>query len=653
MRELHPLGTARQRLAKIGPVLPEDRVAIPVELLSPERSPEIDEVLLWQCWELVRLEDDESRHRPLFFLCAALLVAQRQGSTRLSLGGDALERALESLGASEGDAAAVRALLEEGCSLLGGPGDDRPLVLDGDALYTRKNRILEARVAEGLARRLTQPARVDARAVEAALTSLRDHPPRAGGKSLQLNAEQEEAVRRAALLPLSVISGGPGTGKTQIVVSILRVLVRLGIPLDSIALAAPTGKAANRMKESIRRTLEALATPAAEDLPLLSHSLDPKTLHRLLGYSPSTGGFRSHEENPLEETVVIVDEASMVDLGLMDRLLRSLRPEAGLVLLGDADQLPSVDAGAVLRDLVPAEDGPPRDPRARASVRLVRSYRMDPSDPSGRAILGIARAIQRGDVEGASAFPRRDRPEDLIFDQVEGLPAEALGAFCARWYRERFASWEEYAPLVRRVWEISEGRFADEEALRRLFARYDGSRILCLTRVHEFGADALNDRLHRLHLEAVDADPAMVFPPGEPLMMQRNDYARGLFNGDQGLVLRVRSEGESRWGLRVVFPVGEGFRAFPLDLASSLRPCWAMTVHKSQGSEFDAVAFVLPEADMPLLTREALYTALTRARKSVVVVGEASLYRAGIERRLVRASGIVERLQGMAAIAGG
>lgn len=650
MIELHPLGTARRTLG-IGLALPEDRVQVPPEFSAPERAAEIDDALVWQCWELVRLEREARKHRPLFFLCAAVLVAQRRGSTRLSLCERALESVLAELGASEADRTAVRELLGEGSDLLGGPDSDRPLLREGEALYTRKNRLLEVRVAAAFARRLAAPPSIEDGAVEGAVAALRDHPARIGGKDFVLNEEQEEAVRRAARLPLTVISGGPGTGKTQIVVSILRVLVRLGVSLDSVALAAPTGKAANRMKESIRKTLEALETPAAEDLPLISYPFEPRTLHRLLGFSPSAGTFRHHEENPLEPDVVVVDEASMIDLGLMDRLLRSLRPTARLVLLGDADQLPSVDAGAVLRDLVPDEGSSPDDPRTRASVRLQRSYRMDPSDPSGRAILRIARAIRAGDAEGASDFPVRERPDDLVFDRVEALGPDALDAFLLRWYAEHYDFGLD--DPRRRVWEIQQGRFTDEKGLRNLFARYERARVLCLTRVHRLGADAINDRLHRLHLEATGADPSSVFVLGEPLMMRRNDYDRGLFNGDQGLVLRVRSESEARAQLRVVFPWGEGFRAFPLDLAASLRPCWAMTVHKSQGSEYDRVALVLPDVDTPVLTREALYTAFTRARKSVVLVGEASLYRRGIERRLLRDSGLVERLQGMLAMAGG
>lgn len=328
----------------------------------------------------------------------------------------------------------------------------------------------------------------------------------------------------------------------------------------------------------------------------------------------------------------------------MERLLRALAPSARLVLLGDADQLPSVEAGAVFRDLVPAEEAPPGDPRIGASVRLRQSYRMDPRDPAGRAIYLAAQAIQRGAHEAAAAIEPRAHPGELTFERVEGLPGGALGAFCERWHRARYAAWEDFLPLVRRAWVVEEGRFEEEEALARLFAHYEKSRILCLTKVLETGAEAVNARIHRIHREAVGGDPGARFALGEPLMMQRNDYARGLFNGDQGLVLRVRAKGEARIGLQVVFPVAEGFRAFPLELGASLRPAWAMTVHKSQGSEFDAVALVLPEAENPLLTREALYTALTRARRSVVVLGEPSIFSRGIARRLERETGIVERL---------
>ncbi len=642
MQRLHPLGATRQRLAGFAP-LPEDEVGIPPELLDEERAPDLDETLLWQAWELARLADPEAR-RAFFFLLAAVLVAGRRGSTRLSLEPSALSAALAEVGMPVEEHPTVAALLEKESALV---GPDRPLVVEGPAVYTQRNLLLEARVARRLATRLQAgPVQAGEDAVlEAALASLRAYPPRAGEALLLLNEEQEEAVRRAARLPLAVISGGPGTGKTQIVVSILRVLARLGVSPEAVALAAPTGKAAYRMKESIRRALLSLDPPAEEDGPLLAYGLEPRTLHRLLGYLPSTGRFRHHEQNPLDAEVVIVDEASMIDLGLMDHLLRALAPRARLILLGDADQLPSVEAGAVFRDLVPGESAAPGDPRNGASVRLHQSYRMDPRDPAGRAIYLAAQAIQRGAPEAAGAIEARTYADELAFERVEGLPGGALGAFCERWYRERFTAWEEFHSLVRRTWGMEEGRLEDEAALARLFAHYEKSRILCLTKALETGTDAVNARIHRLHQEAVGGDPGAPFALGEPLMMQRNDYARGLFNGDQGLVLRVRAKGQARAGLQVVFPVGEGFRAFPLDLGSSLRPSWAMTVHKSQGSEFDAVALILPEAEIPLLTREALYTALTRARRSVVVVGETSIFSRGIARRLERETGIVERLQ--------
>lgn len=639
MHGLFPLGAARRRL---GPLvqLPEDQIEIPPEILADEIVAEIDEQLLWQSWEVTRLVPPEMR-RPHFFLLAALLVAERRGSTRIALEG--LERALAEVGMPEAERPKVRALLEAESVLV---GERRPLAIDGGAIYTRKNLVLEARVVEWLAARIDGAAGVAATPeVEAAIAALRDRPPWIGGRPLRLNEEQEEAVRRSARLPLTVISGGPGTGKTQIVVSILRVLVRLGVAPSAIALAAPTGKAAFRMKESIRAALHALADPSDEDRRLLEEPPEPRTIHRLLGFLPTTGAFRHHEQNPLDADVVIVDEVSMVDLELMDRLLRACRPTARLVLLGDADQLPSVEAGAVLRDLVPEDEGPGDDPRRAAVVRLRQSYRMDPSDPAGRAILLAAQAIQRGEVEAASAIEAREHPEALAFERVEGIPATSLDAFLRHWYARRLADWEAYRELVARTWVVEDGRFEAEEDLARLFAHYERSRLLCLTRVQEAGTDAINARMRRVHQEAMGSDPGASLVLGEPLMMQRNDYARGLFNGDQGLVLRVRVRGEARAGLSVVFPAGEGFRAHSLEIGGSLRPSWAMTVHKSQGSEFDAVGLILPHDDLPLLTREALYTALTRARRSVVVVGDRELFARGVARRLERETGIAERLR--------
>jgi exodeoxyribonuclease V alpha subunit len=451
---------------------------------------------------------------------------------------------------------------------------------------------------------------------------------------------------------LTVVSGGPGTGKTSIIVAALRALGSLGISGDDVALCAATGKAANRIATS-------LSTEASAPGSLPS----PQTIHRLLGYraAGSRGQFRHHENYPLPHKVVIVDESSMIDLALMERLVRAVRDDAKLVLLGDANQLPSVEAGAVFRDL------------GYLALTLTESHRMNPALPEGRAILAAAEAVLQGRPD-VIPQPVRARPEELAFAGVELLaletagrgvaakprsrPPAALNAFLDRWHRERIAAYGERESLTRTTYSFSDGQPAPAELsdLKALFRAEEGHRVLCVTRgaSRPTGADAINRALHeRAFSGRPEGDAAQDFGPGDPVIVLRNDYGRGLFNGDQGLCLRVAATTSSGPPLpavlAAVFPARDSFVAFPLSsLRADLALAYALTVHRAQGSEVDHLALILPEDDLPLLSRELLYTAITRARRSVVVVGSRDVLDQGIRRRIERFCGLADRLPAIA-----
>jgi exodeoxyribonuclease V alpha subunit len=624
---------------------------------------------LYLAWELCRcvtgLAPEEAE--ALGALVVATLVNHGRGSTCLPLEGDGggPARALVDELAGPGVYDVARTLLADPRlePVVGRPGDYRPLVVDGDRLYHQRLHAFEERLAQALRPRLAAgpgAGLAPTGAVAAALERVLARPPLVGGQPVTLSAEQQEAVRQAVQRPLTVITGGPGTGKTAIVVSILRVLARLGTPASAIALAAPTGKAANRLQEAIGRGLAALAAPEPEDLALVG-TLDASTLHRLLGASRDGARFRRHERDPLPASVVIVDECSMIDLWLMDRLVRAVRPEALLVLLGDAEQLPSVAAGAVFRDLVPAAAG-------QGAVRLTHSYRMDAGDPAGRHLLEVARRINEGRADevlpaaGAPAAAGQVVPRaalaDLAFAGAELVPggdAAALEAFLAAWCARRLLGLPDFSDLVRRTYGRGPAGFApaDVERLERLFAHHDSHRILCLTRGDErpTGAAAVNDRLHDLLLAATapedDGARRVEFLVGAPIMMLENDYERRLFNGDQGLVLWVREPGQAAAAppMAVFRRAAGDYGVFDLGaLRGRLQRAFAVTVHKGQGSEFDHVAVILPDQWVPLLTREILYTAVTRSRRSVVIVGAPDVLREGVRRRAERASGLAGRL---------
>jgi len=634
-------------------------------------------LILGPAAELARLDPPHAAEIAL--LAAALLQIQNEGGTRLDLEAPLFDRRLRALGADAESIDRCRAFLTSNAPLLGAFPDRRPFLVDSQSLYFERALRLEIELATLLRRRL---AAIDSRGECPAL-------PRLPGP-FALNDEQRAAVATVLTAVqrgqggLVLVTGGPGTGKTFVVASLLRTLARSlgqdaqnGAPNIAIAFAAPTGKAADRMGQAIQQSIAlSLTSNAMSDLDekrvdqalatfMESEGARPRTLHNLLGFRPRHGDFRFHGLNQLPLSLLIVDEASMIDLAMMRHLLLALPPEAVLVLLGDADQLPSVEAGAVLRDLIAT-----RDPRlSAATVRLVQSQRQSRSDPAGNAILGAARAINAGQLPEASFLVERASTSQVELFGVEHLTGD-LPAMLERWFEASFTDLDaclpapgapdgfpaaDFASLVRREYRIEsrDGGLAhfskdDTARLHALFASLSRRKILGVTRAQ---VDALNRWFHERHA----ADPRLfasergtsferAFVPGEPVMMCVNDSARGLFNGDQGVVLRV-ADTRGTQSFHAVFQSALGFRAHSLHaLRGDLVHAFAMTVHKSQGSEYERVLFTLPFQDTPLLTREIVYTALTRARRCALIHGSRDLLTKGVSRRAERVTGLAHRL---------
>jgi len=617
-------------------------------------------------WEIARcapgLAPDEPR--VLAAMAAACVASMRGGSTRLPLSAESLTAALAGWGAA-GALATARGLLERARSgapgdpvtaVIGRPGERKPLIVDGEWLYSERMHALEerfcARIRERAARRGS--GLLEGRALARAVAAVAGGPP-------PLTTEQQRAVREALATSLALITGGPGTGKTATAVAMLRALAWTGAPMAQLAVAAPTGKAAQRLADAIALGLAQSRDLADAGLGAIAPA--PQTLHRLLGWSPSRGRFARHENDPLPYRFVVVDEASMIDLAMMDRLVRALRPDARLVLLGDADQLPSIEAGAVFRDLC----------TGLGAVRLSVNLRVA-SDPSARRITDAARAVNAGLVDApfSEAVTVRRSVEEVTFEGVEHLAApwsEVGDALLDRWWRARIAVDAALLERSRRTYRLRAGVLDEEDrvAIRGLLDHHARSRLLCVTRVRGFptSADTINDRLlARLRgatLEGHAGRRARELCPGAPVAVQRNDYDRGLYNGDQGVVVRVASEvdatashsddatasqsHDAEGEAMAVFLRGSRFDVFPLDALVDPAPAFAMTVHKAQGSEFDHVAVVLPDTDLPLLTRELLYTAMTRARRAVLVVGDPDLLARAVSRTIQRFSGVAARLK--------
>jgi exodeoxyribonuclease V alpha subunit len=410
-----------------------------------------------------------------------------------------------------------------------------------------------------------------------------------------------------------MIVGGPGTGKTSTVVKLLALLVSdaqtsAGIT-PRILLVAPTGKAAQRLGEAIEKARDTLPIPDAVKQAIPSQAL---TIHRALGsIQGSITRFRHDREHPLECDLMLLDEASMVDLALMRRLLDAAPAHARVILLGDPDQLVSVEAGGVLGDLCAAAEQPQSVLHGCLSL-LTRSYRY----PEGSGIAALAQAVHRQDADAALDV-LRTRPEDV---QLHPTPPES-GLGRALEAEARLA----YAGLSK----------ANLDA--RLSA-LDHFRVLCAHRKGPASVERLNPALARL-LTGRSRRPHEHYA-GRPILITHNEYATQLFNGDVGVL-----HAEKRGQLLAHFRAGrERVRSVALARLPSHESVYAMTVHKSQGSEFERVAIVLPERPSPILTRELLYTAITRAKRGVSLYASEASLRAAIAHRTTRTSGLKELL---------
>ncbi len=609
----------------------------------------------------------------LIMLIVASMIALGEGSTRLPVTGPQarapLARILGPLCAAPGGAddpqrtaAMVRVIaeiLDAGAApaVIGrSPEDYRPLLYEVPYIYHQRVRGAEVRLAACVRKMLGGDGALSSgRAIAAALTDVCDRPPRAGGREIVYSDEQRSAVRNAATHRLAIISGGPGSGKTSIVIAIVRLLVRLGIRPEEIALAAPTGKAARRMSESLREGLGQVREPAAADADLMGEGVEAVTMHRLLGYAPGRGIFLHHRHNPLPAKVAIVDESSMLDLDLMQRLAEALRPDARLVLLGDADQLPSVAAGAIFRDLVNALATGGNGTKGGICTRLTESYRMNQNAESGRAVYLLAQSINQGTIDEAGATPlirQCATPAEVRHEGVELIDTRrtTIDEFLDHWYGELLCD-RAFDELASTVYEYGESGFDDRSSaeLKRVQEHRATSRILCATRVLPTGSERINTALHRRAAAANRPTNGTRFLAGEPVMIVRNDYERNLFNGDQGIIARVRQPDSGVAPMAVFVRGGSCTAVHPAALGDALELCYATTIHKAQGSEFESVAVVMPERAHSILTRELLYTAVSRARNSVVLVGSIDEARAAVARKGLRYSGLAELMGGGAA----
>jgi exodeoxyribonuclease V alpha subunit len=549
-----------------------------------------------------------------------------------------------------------------GSPVVGGPSDAerRPLVLDAAGrLYLRRYHEHEQRLAHALrVRAAAVEPETDRHLLEEGLSRLfaRDSSvtgepgaPQAPSRrrsgeapddaqlalSLARPDEQRDAARRAATRRLCVISGGPGTGKTSTVVKILALLVEqrlhAGRRAPRVLLLAPTGKAAMRLSDAIRRAKSGLA---CSDEVRAAIPDEAATIHRALGSAAdSSTRFRHDAGRPLRADVVLVDEASMVDLALMARLVDAVPHHARLILLGDKDQLASVEAGAVLGELCSLTGGdrrgevmsPEVSAIAASTVELTRSYRYRP----GSGIEALANAINRGEAERALQVL-----SDPAFADVERSDPEPGAGLSER--------------LRAEVLEGGRAYLAPSSGRDRL-AALERFRVLCAHRSGPHGVVTTNAEIEALLAEEhlVDRRRGPTYA-GRPIIITRNDYQLQLFNGDVGTIVEV--DGKLVAAFVASGKPGETGEETERHYSPARLPphetVFAMTIHKSQGSEFDHVAVLLGDRSSPLLTRELLYTAVTRARKKVTLYATGAVIAEAVARRTERGSGLRDALRG-------
>ena len=511
----------------------------------------------------------------------------------------------------------------------------RPLILEAGRLYLQRYHAYETKLAERLSALMAaepNPVNVDA---------LKPGNGLFAADAANPDATNWQAVAAFAALRhhFTVISGGPGTGKTYTIVRLLHVLIEASLrdndtpPL--IALAAPTGKAAARMLESVRNGLDDMGADATFDKQRVEEHIPQtaRTLHRLLGLTGATTRARFNADNPLPYDVVIVDEASMVDLPMMAKLADATRDDARLILLGDRYQLASVESGSVLAEIC-ANAGVNRftakqqaaagellaQPTKTADhaladhvVTLQTSRRFNADSTIGR----LAAAVNAGDVDAVQELLKAGHDDLVYHDRSDAAAINRL--------------MDELADGYANLCEATDPTIA--------LAKLGTQCVLTAVRKGTAGSETINAGITERLARRFDFNPREAWYHGRPVMVRRNDYKTGLYNGDVGIALLNR-DGQ----LRVWFEGDNGLRAFLPSALPAHDSVYAMTIHKSQGSEFDSVTLVLPEYDVPVLTRELFYTGLTRGRTKLEMFADGGTLEQIVGRLVARTSGLSDRL---------
>lgn len=556
-----------------------------------------------------------------------------------------------------------------------GANDAQPLVFENNRLYMRRYYQFESELAHSIRSRLTSHTVIS---VDKIITIVEHLFPSNEPQQDQLPEVdwQKIAVANAINKNFTVIAGGPGTGKTYTVTKLLAAILMLNENSNpqeiesnevlEISLVAPTGKAAQRLSESIIKAISGFKGLIADEILALMPT-QAKTIHRLLGVIPNSPNFRHHQGNQLSCDVLLIDEVSMVDLPMMTRLFRAIKPDTKIILLGDADQLPSVAVGSVLADIAPRPHGGYSDDNLKYLTQVCQLAPLQLKDSSecnnavthdhvsfltksrrfdGEGGIGkLAAYVIQGQAAQSWQLLNAVNSENLSTNQANHQVADQLSLV-----DHHLFTW--LAPLVDKYYR-GIAQCSDIDQAFTLLAKF---RVLCVTRQGEFGVDALNLWIKEQLVSRYDL--AQSGYHGMPIMISENDYRLGLFNGDIGLLWRsedghLMAFFESAEQVVINDDLSQNdvptqklsqHKSYKILLPSRLPKydsVYAMTIHKTQGSEFEHVAIVLPkQAEHQLLSRELLYTGITRAKEALTVVSNSQTWQHGVTTKIKRHSGL-------------
>jgi exodeoxyribonuclease V alpha subunit len=539
-----------------------------------------------------------------------------------------------------------------------------PVVFFNDCLYLRRYYCFEQELAHYIKPRLNQHLTTDFKTIKACLAQVFAQEDFHVKSSKNLDW-QMLSVANALNKQFSIIAGGPGTGKTYTVTKILAAIILLAKQSSNtkisdynalnhtprIAMVAPTGKAAQRLSESINDAVLQLSGHIAEQV-LAAIPKQAQTIHRLLGVIPQSIQFKHHQKNKLAIDVLLIDEVSMVDLALMTRIFRALPEHCQVILLGDADQLPSVMAGSILTELAPR----PHLGYSTENVIYLQAI-------TQQTALNNKQFIAKKSHSDHLTFLQKSRR----FDGQGGIGLLAAAVIKG----DSELSWQLLKNNTRQIERISTNindtlaalvkqyylPLLQSHDLQQAFTWLNKFRVLCVTRQGDTGVDALNEKIIQLLSDQNNASNKD-FYHGQPIMIKENNYQMSLYNGDIGIIWR-----DNKGHLMAFFENNENtvnkqvnknanteqqqsaYRSFMLSQLPPNETVYAMTIHKTQGSEFDHVLMMLPEkSDHPLLSRELLYTGITRAKSQLVICSKANVWQQGVNKKVQRYANLAYRL---------